>query len=258
MMSSTHLFDRAAALWNPDWKSVFLLSDPGKIPQSDRPLYFMEDAKRVDIPVHDNGEALVDLKKLDQKSLPILFSSGTTAYGAQGDAFRLRAGAADRLFAAAEDLLDRRSGAITFRITDAFRPIALQRKYYHEIRNKLIMDGFEGDELKQRVAWVIADPDLIPPHVTGAAVDLTLAFVETGKDLNMSTQVDDVENDKIYMWHPELTLEEKQNRMLLYEVLTSAGFVSCAGEWWHFSFGDQEWAWRTGNEYAVYGIVQSN
>jgi D-alanyl-D-alanine dipeptidase len=42
-------------------------------------------------------------------------------------------------------------------------------------------------------------------------------------------------------------------RQLLRQVMETAGFAQHPNEWWHFSLGDQLWAWRTGAQAARYG-----
>jgi D-alanyl-D-alanine dipeptidase len=44
-----------------------------------------------------------------------------------------------------------------------------------------------------------------------------------------------------------------QRRKLLASVLGEEGFVCHPNEWWHFSYGDQLWAWRSGRAEAIYG-----
>jgi D-alanyl-D-alanine dipeptidase len=44
-----------------------------------------------------------------------------------------------------------------------------------------------------------------------------------------------------------------QRRSLLAAVMQQAGFAQHPNEWWHFSHGDQLWAWRTGGQQAIYG-----
>ncbi len=39
-------------------------------------------------------------------------------------------------------------------------------------------------------------------------------------------------------------------------VMSEAGFVNYPHEWWHFSYGDQYWAWRTGALAALYGSAE--
>ena len=50
-----------------------------------------------------------------------------------------------------------------------------------------------------------------------------------------------------------------QHRQLLAEVMLSGGFQQHPQEWWHFSQGDQMWAWLTnggGEVVARYGRVE--
>jgi D-alanyl-D-alanine dipeptidase len=44
-----------------------------------------------------------------------------------------------------------------------------------------------------------------------------------------------------------------QKRQLLNEIMINAGFSRHQGEWWHFSLGDQMWAWETKQAIAYYG-----
>jgi D-alanyl-D-alanine dipeptidase len=47
--------------------------------------------------------------------------------------------------------------------------------------------------------------------------------------------------------------EARQNRRMLYNIMTTAGFANYQGEWWHFSIGDNMWAKATGQQKAYYG-----
>jgi len=49
------------------------------------------------------------------------------------------------------------------------------------------------------------------------------------------------------LWH--------QRRGWLASAMARAGFVRHPGEWWHFSWGDQLWAWQAGVPQARYGRV---
>ncbi|WP_271255300.1 M15 family metallopeptidase [Pseudanabaena sp. Chao 1811] len=37
--------------------------------------------------------------------------------------------------------------------------------------------------------------------------------------------------------------------------MTHSGFVRHPHEWWHFSYGDQIWAWICNEKLAIYGGV---
>ncbi|MGF1515650.1 MAG: M15 family metallopeptidase, partial [Elainellaceae cyanobacterium] len=39
-----------------------------------------------------------------------------------------------------------------------------------------------------------------------------------------------------------------RHRQILNTALSSAGFCRHRQEWWHFSYGDQMWAWFTNQE----------
>ena len=45
--------------------------------------------------------------------------------------------------------------------------------------------------------------------------------------------------------------EVRDNRRLLYNVMTAAGFTNLPSEWWHFDYGDGMWA-QLKNENAIY------
>ena len=49
--------------------------------------------------------------------------------------------------------------------------------------------------------------------------------------------------------------EARRNRAILAEALTGAGFSNYPAEWWHWSYGDQAWALRTGQEFAIFGMI---
>ena len=119
-----------------------------------------------------------------------------------------------------------------------------------------------GDAFDQVVAdvgrfWAAPsrDPMTPPPHSTGAAVDLTLSSCD-GTPLAMGGEIDAIgavsepqhyagrDDSNARRWH--------QRRQLLAEVMGAAGFAQHPNEWWHYSFGDQLWAWRRGAAVAIY------
>ena len=108
------------------------------------------------------------------------------------------------------------------------------------------------------------DPATPPPHSTGAAVDLSLADA-AGQPLAMGSPIDAIgavsepnhfaavaaacsdsaERLQALEWH--------RRRQLLAAAMQAAGFEQHPNEWWHFSWGDQMWAWRSGSAQAHYG-----
>lgn len=92
------------------------------------------------------------------------------------------------------------------------------------------------------------DPGMIPPHLTGGAVDLTLTW--DGTPLNLGCGFDHFGSDA----HADAFESDgrstvvRQLRRLLHHAMSQAGFCGLAEEWWHFSWGDQLWAARNGTE----------
>ena len=37
----------------------------------------------------------------------------------------------------------------------------------------------------------------------------------------------------------------RENRKLLYHVMTESGFTNLPSEWWHYDYGDRFWAYYT-------------
>jgi D-alanyl-D-alanine dipeptidase len=94
-------------------------------------------------------------------------------------------------------------------------------------------------------------------------VDLTI-IQESGAPLYMGSLFDDVTElahldrfealDETAFSYSEQ--EARGNRRLLYWLMTEAGFSAHPGEWWHYSYGDQMWASKTGAPAALYGLAE--
>jgi len=50
------------------------------------------------------------------------------------------------------------------------------------------------------------------------------------------------------------TLNHLKNN-LLKEIMLKFGFAQHPNEWWHFSYGDQLWAWKYKKPKALYGKI---
>ncbi|MFL0735927.1 MAG: M15 family metallopeptidase, partial [Prochlorococcus sp.] len=104
------------------------------------------------------------------------------------------------------------------------------------------------------------EPHTPPPHSTGAAVDLTLADSK-GMPLNMGGEIDAIGDISEPNYYAEAAIAESESqaylwhhrRRVLAEAMLKVGFSQHPNEWWHFSFGDQLWAWRNGVAEAIYG-----
>lgn len=146
-------------------------------------------------------------------------------------------------------------------IFDAYRPIAVQQFMVDYTFQQLVeQQGLITSELtpnqRQEILeqvyqfWALpsANPATPPPHSTGAAVDVTL-LDENHQPLNMGSPIDEVSSRSYpdYFANSADSTEQQyhHHRQVLAESLIAAGFTRHPNEWWHFSLGDQMWAWLT-------------
>ena len=217
------------------------------------------------IPIEECGEPLQALPPALLRIEPHPYMALGAPYGASGNPFQLRLGVVQRLLDAQQQLVEHDPG-LRLSIFDAWRPIAVQAFMVHHSIAELCRErGVEvrsGDAFDQVVAdvgrfWAAPsrDPMTPPPHSTGAAVDLTLSSSD-GTPLAMGGEIDAIgavsepqhyagrEDSDAQRWH--------QRRQLLADVMEASGFAQHPNEWWHYSFGDQLWAWRRGAAVAIY------
>ena len=217
------------------------------------------------IPIEECGEPLQALPPALLRMEPHPYMALGAPYGTSGNPFQLRLGVVQRLLDAQQQLVEH-DPRLRLSIFDAWRPIAVQAFMVdHSIaelcreRGVEARSGYAFDHVVADVGrfWAAPsrDPATPPPHSTGAAVDLTLSSSD-GTPLAMGGEIDAIgavsepqhyagrEDSEARRWH--------QRRQLLAEVMGSAGFAQHPNEWWHYSFGDQLWAWRKGAAVAVY------
>ena len=157
---------------------------------------------------------------------------------------RLRAGVVDRLLSAADAL----PAPFGLTVLDGWRSNDFQSElldYYRALFPQL-GDGY------------VSDPDhaaIVPPHTTGAAVDLTLNW--NGTPLGLGTDYDSFSDlaHPAALETPGSDVLSRDLRRLLSAVLLDAGFAPHPLEWWHWSYGDQWWAAHEGLPVSLYGAT---
>jgi len=165
----------------------------------------------------------------------------------------VRSGLASRLQVAANALDDR----YKLVIRAGHRPIEVQRNILRDCayNYKAEHAGISDTEALQHARTFVSDPDIkLPPHVCGAAVDVDVIDQTTGQLLDFGSKMND-DNDISALYYPNLTSEQKNNRLMLITAMLSAGMASYNPEWWHFSYGDQAWAWFYGHEHSLYDLI---
>jgi D-alanyl-D-alanine dipeptidase len=208
------------------------------------------------IPIQECGEPLVDLAQLGFLVEPKYFQQGFS----KDERIFLREGVAQKLLKAEKAL----PVGLRLKIWDAFRSREVQNniyQWYWKLTQEKNPDWSEA-QLKLEVGKFVTPPfeaDRIPPHATGGTVDLTLVD-STGKELDLGTEFDffGVEANpfffEIYKTNPAAT----ENRRILRSVMEAQGFTLEQDEWWHFDYGNQIWALKSGQPFAIYGEGKIN
>ena len=81
----------------------------------------------------------------------------------------------------------------------------------------------------------VADPATGSRHNRGAAVDLTLYDLKTGRPMRMPSGYDEF-SARAYPTYQGGTESERARRDLLRRYMEAAGFTVNAAEWWHFDY----------------------
>ena len=210
------------------------------------------------IPIKECGEPLIPIPKelFSFFDPPPYMALGAPYEGATP--WMLRKGILAALKRVQENLTSLRPGwKIMF--FDAYRPNQVQafmvdREFGIQaelagLHPKKLTDA-DQEFLEKKVYRLFAmpseDPNTPPPHSTGAAFDCTLSN-EHGIEIDMGSPVDE-NSDRSYpnyfaTSHSPIEKTAHANRIFLNELLSAEGFIRHHAEWWHFSQGDQYWAW---------------
>jgi zinc D-Ala-D-Ala dipeptidase len=223
------------------------------------------------LPIQDNAEPLVELPAKFARCEPHAYARLGAPY-TDYSPFALRQGVIDRL-TQAQDCLQTLQPGWRLQIFDAYRPVAVQQFMVdHTLAEVLLERGWNASEItpEQHQAalsqvhqfWAIPNlnPLTPPPHSTGGAVDLTLIDA-TGQPVDMGSPIDEL-SPRSYPEHyigladPQAQTADRHRQILAY-CMAQAGFERHYHEWWHFSYGDQLWAWlRNRRELGQVAIAQ--
>lgn len=217
------------------------------------------------VPINDCQEPLVPLP-LESFAVPQPhpYVAVGAPYGDRSP-YYLREGVLKRLIRA-QTLLQQQHPGWRFQVFDAYRPPAVQAYMVNYAFEELARSqGFDPTELSEQDRaslmaqvyqfWAMPslDPRTPSPHSTGAAVDLTL-ISDAGTVVDMGSSIDEISarahpdyyalyaNPTTPDYNPNLATFH-YHRNLLREVMVMVDFCPHPNEWWHFSFGDQMWAW---------------
>lgn len=174
--------------------------------------------------------------------------------GLINDKMDLRLAVAQRLNQATLNL-EKALPEAKFKVTYAYRHPVNQKRYYAQACTAIRVEHPNWDENQVRSAahLLVAYPE-VAGHPTGGAIDLTIRLGD--HDLDMGTNIANFTDiELIRTFCTVISPTQRAHRMLLRELMMEQGFAPFDGEWWHFSYGDREWAGYYGKSHAIYGHV---
>jgi zinc D-Ala-D-Ala dipeptidase len=219
------------------------------------PIVLIADPKVLAVPIHENNERLIDLST--QKDIvygPPPLIPNNTSYT------KIRKTIYAKLKQAQAMLPD----GLRFCLYEGYRSLDLQQKIFlerynslHKTSSKMTHEQLFIESTKFVSPVINLDGSKnIPPHSTGAAIDVYLIDKE-GKVVDMGIHLDDTYNDLqgIFCKTDSQAISEKAKayRKMMGNVLQAVGFVNYPTEYWHWSYGDRYWAYQTHHKFAIYG-----
>lgn len=187
------------------------------------------------IPVEDNGDPMVPIG--DEFSGKLFVMENYKPY--TGDAIYVRSTLVPLLIQA-QNQLKAIHPDYDLEIYCGYRPMAIQEENFENTRKRVLEEDptLEGDDLNEKIHRFSAVP-VVAGHPTGGAVDVQI--VTPNGPLDMGTDIHCYHKDA-YTFSPFINREAWHNRQILRTCMVKAGFAPFDGEWWHFSYGDREWA----------------
>lgn len=201
------------------------------------------------IKVRDNGEPLVDVKKI----VPgIKVWLGRRRNAIEPTAY-LRETVARMLREAQKEL----PRGYHFALRDAWRPRYEQVRIYHWFlrTGRKRHPTWSEKKIVQAIGKYVApwEGTDASGHLTGGAMDIRIMDAR-GRRIPMRTTKLSYEENALSV-QPKLPAHLRRNRELMATALRSAGLSNYPLEYWHWSYGDYQWAKRTGAKTAIYAPV---
>lgn len=143
--------------------------------------------------------------------------------------------------------------ALSLYVTYGYRSLEIQTELFlKELSSQKYFANPIG--LYEEVHRYVAVPS-VAGHPTGGAIDIIIKDLNINKVIDFGAKQYDFSNKKCYVFSSRISKKARENRMLLRNILMSVGFAPFDGEWWHFSYGDREWAYYYKKKKAIYNQI---
>jgi D-alanyl-D-alanine dipeptidase len=201
------------------------------------------------VPIRENGEPLVDFLKAAPKVV-----QSAPRYNYKRETL-VRATVAEMIRIASEHL----PSEYRLAVVEGWRPAHVQRRMYLAQWNRFKErhPNWGDAQLRRVVNRYTAPPHgpVPPPHSTGGAVDFVLMRAD-GTECNLLEPFTRANAGAFSFDAQGLSDEARRGRDILGNALSAGGLTNYPSEYWHWSYGDQGWAYRGGHPYAIYGPTE--
>jgi zinc D-Ala-D-Ala dipeptidase len=214
-----------------------------------------------EVPIEPVAEPMVRVAELGGRVLeePAYHRMGLPGAAA---ACWLREGVAERLARVAAGL----PRGMMLLVWDGWRALETQTALFTGYAAELTgaHPGWSRAAVEEAAARFVSPPSPAPacpsPHLTGGAVDLTLADAD-GRPLDLGTPFDAfvpeaaaraLEDGRPPGIDPAAAAAARERRRTLFWAMHGQGFTAYEAEWWHYDHGDQFWGLAAGRP-ARYG-----
>ncbi|MFZ2024916.1 MAG: M15 family metallopeptidase [Microgenomates group bacterium] len=203
------------------------------------------------VEVQENGESLVYLSKMQiacgywksNKDMEPFFDAKIL----------VRKTVAEKLQQANAYIQKKTNNRFELYVTYGYRLLDIQKRSFQKTVRDIISQTYISDpiELYERTHKIIAVPT-VAGHPTGGAVDMLLRDRQTKQWVSFGSTIYDYSCTTYPTFSDKVNNKAMQNRLLLRTAMCTYGFAPFNGEWWHFSYGDREWAYYYKKPFALY------
>lgn len=225
----------------------YLSYKEGKLPK-------IADSTIKEIPIVDNGEALIDIRNFGSDRIQLLPDPPKSEffYGSEYNAGfphsgKIRQSVSMKLERLQESLdimaeeFGFEKGKIIIKVFEGLRDLESQRFLYKR-KMKEIMESnsslTKGEAQNETSKWVSPYKSNVPVHSTGAAIDIRLSYNNEFIDMGPFGVIWG-DNPSSPTFSENITTQQKLNRLFLLKAAAENGLINYPYEWWHFSDGDR-------------------
>lgn len=144
-------------------------------------------------------------------------------------------------------------------ILEGWRPHHIQKRMYLRTWNRFkeMHPNWSDAQLRRVVNRFTApmNSKVPPPHSTGGAVDIFLLDSDLN-ELDMRAPYPSMDPHSFPLEARGLDKTSIERRRIMSDALLEGGMTNYPSEYWHWSYGDQGWAYRTHAAHAIYGVIE--